>query len=45
LKIETEREAKTDQTRIVLSTRMGFGRFSPTGAASGIEGAAVLYYI
>ena len=45
LKIETERLPGSDQTRIVLSTRLGFGRFSPTGAASGIEGAAVLYDI
>ncbi len=42
LKVETERLPATDQTRIVLSTRMGFGRFSPTGAASGIESADVL---
>ena len=45
LKVETERLPATDQTRIVLSTRMGFGRFSPTGAASGIESADVLYNI
>lgn len=45
LKIETERLPATDQSRIVLSTRLGLGRYSPTGAASGIEGAAVLYYI
>lgn len=45
LKVETERLPATDQTRIVLSTRMGFGRFSPTGAASGIESVDVLYNI
>ncbi len=43
LKLEVERLPGTDQTRIVWSLRMGFGRYSPTGAASGIEAAAVLY--
>jgi hypothetical protein len=43
LQIETERLPARDQTRIVLSMRLGFGRFSPTGAASGIEAASVLY--
>jgi hypothetical protein len=41
--VETERLPASDQTRIVYSLRNGFGRFSPTGAASGIEWAAVLY--
>lgn len=45
VQVETERLPATDQTRIVLSTRLGFGRFSPTGAASGIESADVLYDI
>jgi HK97 family phage major capsid protein len=45
VKIETERIIGSDQSRIVLSTRLGFGRYSPTGAASGIEAAAVLYDI
>lgn len=45
LKIETERIPATDQTRIVLTTRLGLGRFTPTGAASGIESAAILYNI
>jgi hypothetical protein len=45
LKVETERLPGSDQTRIVLSTRLGFGRFAPTGAASGIESADVLYNI
>jgi HK97 family phage major capsid protein len=41
--VETERLPGRDQTRLVYSLRMGFGRFSPTGAASGIEAAAVAY--
>ncbi len=45
LKIETERIIESDQNRIVYSLRMGFGRFSPTGAASGIESAAALFNI
>ena len=45
VKVETERLPATDQTRIVYSLRMGFGRFTPTGAASGIESAAVAYDI
>jgi len=45
LKVEVERIPATDQTRIVYSMRWGFGRFTPTGAASGIEAAAVLYNI
>jgi HK97 family phage major capsid protein len=43
--VETERLPATDQTRIVYSLRAGFGRFTPTGAASGIEWADVLYDI
>jgi hypothetical protein len=43
--VETERLPARDQTRIVYSLRAGFGRFSPTGAASGIESADVLYNI
>ena len=42
VQVETERLPARDQTRIVLSMRLGFGRFTPTGAASGIEAAAVL---
>ena len=42
LKLETERIPATDQMRIVASLRMGFGRFTPTGAASGIESADVI---
>ena len=41
--VETERLPGRDQTRLVYSLRLGFGRFSPTGAASGIEAAAVAY--
>lgn len=45
VKVETERIPATDQSRIVYSLRMGLGRFSPTGAASGIEWADTVYYI
>jgi hypothetical protein len=45
IKIETERRPATDQTYITSSLRLGFGRFTPTGAASGIEAADVLYYL
>jgi HK97 family phage major capsid protein len=43
--MEMERLPGRDQTRLVHSLRLGFGRYSPTGAASGIEAAAVLYNI
>ena len=43
--VETERLPGRDQTRLVYSLRMGFGRFTPTGAASGIEAASVAYDI
>jgi hypothetical protein len=43
--VETERLPARDQTRLVYSLRLGFGRFTPTGAASGIEAAAGLYNI
>jgi hypothetical protein len=42
VQVETERLPATDQTRLVYSLRLGFGRFTPTGAASGIEAAATL---
>jgi len=45
IKTETERIPATDQTRIVHSLRLGLGRFTPTGAASGIEAADVIYNI
>ena len=45
IKIETERLPARDQTRIVASMRGGFGRFTPTGAASGIEWTSVAYDI
>lgn len=41
VKVETERLPGRDQTRIVYSLRMGFGRFTPTANATGIEAAAV----
>lgn len=45
VQVETERLPATDQTRLVYSLRLGFGRFTPTGAASGIEAAAGIYNI
>jgi HK97 family phage major capsid protein len=45
VKLETERLPGSDQTRLVYSLRGGLGRFSPTGAASGIKWAAGLYNI
>jgi hypothetical protein len=45
VKAEVERIPATDQTRLVHSLRLGFGRFSPTGAASGIEAASVLFNV
>ena len=45
VKTESERLPATDQTRIVLSLRLGMGRFTPSGAASGIEAADVMYDI
>lgn len=45
VKLEVERIPGRDQTRLVYSMRMGLGRFTPTGAASGIEAAAGLYNI
>ena len=43
--IELERMPGMQQSRLVASFRLGLGRYSPSGAASGIEGAAVLYNI
>lgn len=45
VKLATEFLPATDQMRIVYSLRWGFGRFTPTGAASGIESADVMYDI
>lgn len=45
VQVETERLPGRDQTRLVYSWRLGFGRFTPSGAASGIESVAVLYNI
>jgi len=42
VKLETERLPGRDQTRLIYSMRLGLGRFTPTGAASGIEHTAVL---
>ncbi len=44
-KTETLRLPGSDQTRIVTTLRMGFGRFTPTGAASGIKWVALDYNI
>lgn len=45
VKVETERIPSSDQTRIIYSLRLGLGRFTPTGADSGIEWADEVYYI
>lgn len=45
VKLETERVIATDQTRIVASLRLGLGRYTPTGAASGIKWVAGAYNI
>ena len=42
VQVELERLPATDQTRIVYTWRMGLGRYTPTGAASGIKHTAVL---
>jgi len=42
IKIETERLPATDQSRIVYTLRVAFVMFSPTGARSGVECAAVM---
>lgn len=45
VRIETFRDIKTDQFVIALYVRAGIGRYSPSGAVSGIEAADVLYNI
>lgn len=45
VKVEVENLPGRDQTMLFYSLRMGLGRFSPTGAASGIEAADVIYNI
>lgn len=45
VKVEFERLPATDQSRIVYSLRAGFGRYTPTGAASGIECSDVIFDI
>lgn len=42
VQMKTEDIIATDQYRIVYSLRCGLGRFTPTGAASGIEAACVM---
>lgn len=44
-KIETERIPGADQTRLVHSLRLGFGRYAPSGSAASIEAAAGLYNV
>lgn len=43
--IEVNREPRFDMWEIVLSTRVALGRYTPTGAAAGIEWATVAYNI
>lgn len=45
VRTEVVRVPETDQTRIVYSMRLGFGRYSATGAAAGLECADVIYNI
>ncbi len=45
LKVAAEPIIESDQAQIVYSLRMGLGRFTHTGAASGIEAAATLFNI
>lgn len=45
VKMAMELLPATDQVRMVHSLRAGFGRYSPTGAASGIKAARALYNI
>lgn len=45
IQVETTRKAEVDQNYIISSLRLGLGRFTPTGAASGIEWADITYYI
>lgn len=43
--LELERIPGMQQNRLVASFRLGFGRYAPSGSASSIEAAAVLYNI
>lgn len=43
--LEVERHPRVDMWSIVLSTRVALGRYTPTGAASGIEWSTVAYNI
>jgi len=38
-------EPGTDQTKMLYSLRLGFGRYSPTGAVGGIECADIIFDI
>ena len=38
-------EPGTDQTKMLYRLRLGFGRYSPSGAASGIEAADIIFNI
>ena len=45
LSIELERMPGMQQSRLVAGFRLGLGRYAPSGSASSIEGASVLYNI
>ena len=45
LSIELERMPGMQQSRLIAGFRLGLGRYAPSGSASSIEGAAVLYNI
>lgn len=45
MQVEADRDIETSQHLLVWRTRMAFGRYSPTGAAAGIESADVMYNI
>jgi hypothetical protein len=45
VRVEALREPGLDQTKMIYSLRQGFGRYSPTGVAAGLECADVIYNI
>lgn len=45
VRLEVDPLIGRDQTLMIWSLRVGLGRYSPTGAASGIEAADVLYNV
>jgi hypothetical protein len=45
VRVDAERYPATDQTSIIYSLRIAFGRYSPSGNPAGIEAAATLYNI